>query len=120
MAKWRYSRTYNYRVGLTVRGIQQATKDHGDHLKRHTLQGRKERTAERIPLVYFLTRLKRIISQSCNSVFLFFFFFGFWKNMTFGYCFSPSGPKLATGWNGLKPSWLNAFFFGKLCFLAKD
>jgi hypothetical protein len=35
---------------------------------RRTLQGRKD---ARIPLVYFLTRLKRIISQSWNSVFFF-------------------------------------------------
>jgi hypothetical protein len=33
--------------------------------------------------------------------------------MTFGYCFSPCGPKLATGWNGLEPSWLTASFFFK-------
>jgi len=39
--------------------------------------------------------------------------------MTFGYCFSPSGPKLATGWNGLKPSWLNAFFFESFVFWRK-
>ncbi len=30
-----------------------------------------------------------------------------------GYCFSPCGPKLATGWMGLEPSWIDAFFFGE-------
>jgi hypothetical protein len=40
------------------------------------------------------------------------FFFWFWKNMTF----DPSGPMLATGWNGLEPSWLKGFFFLKIFF----
>jgi hypothetical protein len=30
--------------------------------------------------------------------------------MTFGYCFSPNGVKLATSWNGLESSWLKGFF----------
>lgn len=46
------------------------------------------------------------------------FFFFFPKNMTFGYCFSPCGIKLATSWNGFKSSWLKGFF--QIIFLAKN
>lgn len=46
-----------------------------------------------------------------------FFFFKF-KNMTFGYCFSPCGIKLATSWNGFESSWLKGFF--QIIFLANN
>jgi hypothetical protein len=38
--------------------------------------------------------------------------------MTFGYCFSPCGLKLATSWNGFVFSWLKGF--SQIIFLAKN
>jgi hypothetical protein len=46
------------------------------------------------------------------------FFFLFFKNMIFGYCFSPCGVKVATSWNGSESSRLKGFF--QIIFLAKN